>query len=157
MLQETADELHARQRDMTDLMSFVIALAESNGAAIDGFQTAVGDGDSEDVAGEIVQDLFTAAGMFTVNDPVFLPQCAVSQTSDRSGCGDTSGSSDCHRSETQRHSAGSDRTGRHDLQRTACGRRRYPGGPVSGQNSGFHRTARGTPDRGGGRYRPPPT
>lgn len=74
MLQEPADELHARQGDMTDLMGLVIAIPESNEAAVDGFQAAVGDRDAEDVAGEIVQNLFTAAGMFTVNDPVFLPQ-----------------------------------------------------------------------------------
>ena len=74
MLQETADELHARQRDMTDLLSLVIAIAESNGAGVDGYQTAVGDGDAEDVTGEIVQNLFTAAGMLRMNDPVFLPE-----------------------------------------------------------------------------------
>lgn len=74
MLEKTTDELHARQRHVTDLMSLVIAIAESNEASIDGFQTAVGDGDSEDVASEIVQDLFTAAGMLGVNDPVFLPE-----------------------------------------------------------------------------------
>ena len=74
MLEETADELHARQRHMTDLLRLVIPISESNGVAVDGFQTAVGDGDTEDVAGEIVQDLFTAAGMFGVNNPVFLPK-----------------------------------------------------------------------------------
>ena len=68
------NELHARQRDMTDLMGLVIAIAESNEAAVDRFQAAVGDGDAEDVASEIVQDLLTMAGMFTVNDPVFLPE-----------------------------------------------------------------------------------
>jgi len=74
MLEESADELHAGQRDMADLQSLVVAIPESNGGAVDGFQSAVGDGDSEDVAGEIVQDLFALAGMLTVNDPVFLPQ-----------------------------------------------------------------------------------
>jgi len=74
MLEETADELHARQRHMTDLLSLVIAIPESNGGAVDGLQTAVGDGDTEDVAGEIVQDLFTTAGMLRVNDPFFLPK-----------------------------------------------------------------------------------
>ena len=74
MLEETANELHARQRHVMDLLSLVIAISESNRGAIDRFQAAVGDGDTENVAGEIVQDLFTAAGMFGVNDPVFLPK-----------------------------------------------------------------------------------
>ena len=74
MLQEPADELDARQRDVAGLMGTVIAITESNEAVVDGFQAAVGDGDAEDVAGEIVEDLFSAAGMFRVNDPVFLPE-----------------------------------------------------------------------------------
>jgi len=74
VLEKPPEEFVSWKRDVANLLGLVIAIAESNSAAIDGFQTAVGDGDSEDVAGEIVQDLFTAAGMFTVNDPVFLPQ-----------------------------------------------------------------------------------
>ena len=74
MLEETADEIDGGQRDMTDLLSLVIAITESNGGAADGFQAAVGNSDTENVAGEIVQDLLTAAGMLTVNDPVFLPE-----------------------------------------------------------------------------------
>ena len=74
VLQESADELDARQRDMTDLTGRIIAIVESNEAVVDGFQTAVGDGDAEDIAGEIVQDFFSAAGMLAVNDPVFLPE-----------------------------------------------------------------------------------
>ena len=74
MLQESADELHARQSDMTDLVGLVIAVVESNEAAVDGFQAAVGDRDAEDVAGEIVQHLFPTARMLAVNNPVFLPE-----------------------------------------------------------------------------------
>ena len=74
VLQESAEELYARQSDMTDLVGFVIAVVESNEAAVDGFQAAVGDRDAEDVAGEIVQDLFSAARMLAVNNPVFLPE-----------------------------------------------------------------------------------
>ena len=73
MLQESADELDARQRDMTDLMGFMIAIVESNEVLVDGFQAVVGDGDAEDVACQIVQDLFSAAGVLAMNDPVFLP------------------------------------------------------------------------------------
>jgi len=74
VLQESAEELYARQSDMTDLVGFVIAVVESNEAAVDGIQAAVGDRDAEDVAGEIVQNLFTGASVFTVNNQVFLPQ-----------------------------------------------------------------------------------
>ena len=74
VLEEPIQELHPRQRDMTDLLDLVIAVAESNDAAVDGFQTAVGDGDAENVAGKVVQNLFTAASMLTMNDPVFLPE-----------------------------------------------------------------------------------
>ena len=49
MLQESGDELHARQGDMTDLMGLVIAIVESNDVAIDEFQAVVGDRDAEEI------------------------------------------------------------------------------------------------------------
>ena len=73
MLQESGDELHARQGDMTDLMGLVIAIVESNDVAIDEFQAVVGDRDAEDVAGEIVQDLFSAAGILQWTTQFFFP------------------------------------------------------------------------------------
>ena len=54
VLEEPADELHARQRHMANLMSFVVAILESNGTLVDGFQAAIGDGNPEDVAGQIL-------------------------------------------------------------------------------------------------------
>ena len=74
VLEEPPEEFVGWKCDVADLLGAVVAVAETDLAVVDGFQTAVGDGDSEDVAGEIVQDLFTAAGMFRVNDPVFLPE-----------------------------------------------------------------------------------
>ena len=56
---------------MSNLMSLVVAVAETNLAVVDGFQTAVGDGDAEDVAAEIVEDLFTAARMLGSERPSF--------------------------------------------------------------------------------------
>ena len=43
MLQESGDELHARQGDMTDLMGLVLGIVESNDVAVDEFQAVVGD------------------------------------------------------------------------------------------------------------------
>jgi len=64
----------AWKRDVTNLAGEVIAVVETDLAVVDGLQTAVGDGDAEYVAAEIVEDLFTAPRMLTVNDPGFFPE-----------------------------------------------------------------------------------
>jgi len=40
---------------------------------IDLLQAAVGDGDAEDVAAQVIQHLAAAAGRLTIDHPVFLP------------------------------------------------------------------------------------
>ena len=63
-----------RQRDVANLASAIVAVAELDLAVADRFQTAVGDGDAEDVAAQIAEDLLTAAGGLTVNDPFCIPE-----------------------------------------------------------------------------------
>ena len=58
---------------MANLLSAVIAVAEADHAVVDGFEPAVGDGDAEDIAAEVVEHLIAAAGMLGMNDPAFLP------------------------------------------------------------------------------------
>src|ERR1019366_3945216 len=74
MLKETVEEFVSRKSNVADLLRPVVAVAEANLAVIDGLETAVGDSDAEDVAAQIVEDLFTAARMLRVNDPVLLPE-----------------------------------------------------------------------------------
>ena len=59
---------------MAGLPGAIIAVVETDLAVVDGLQTAVGDGDAEYVAAEIVDDLVTAPRMLTVNDPWFFPE-----------------------------------------------------------------------------------
>ena len=73
VLEESPDEFDTRQSDAASFLRAVIAVAESDHAVVDGFKPAVGDGDPEDVASEIVEDLIAASGMLGMNDPVFLP------------------------------------------------------------------------------------
>jgi hypothetical protein len=73
MLNESMDELDAGKRDPADLLSAIVAVAKTNVAIVDRFDTAVGDSHAEDVAGQILKDLVTAAGMLGMNDPLFLP------------------------------------------------------------------------------------
>ena len=74
VLKETLDKLERRKGDVADLLSFIVAVAETDLSVSERFQTAVGDGDAEDVAAQILQDFFTAASRLTVNDPFFLPE-----------------------------------------------------------------------------------
>ena len=74
VLKETVKKLVSRKGDMPNLLRAIVTVAEADQAVVEGFQAAVDDGDAEDVAAQIVEDLFTAAGMLAVNDPVFLPE-----------------------------------------------------------------------------------
>ena len=74
VLKETFDKFERRKGDVADLLSFVVAVAETDLPVVERFQTAVGNGDPEDVAAQILQDLFTAAGRLTVDNPFFLPK-----------------------------------------------------------------------------------
>ena len=74
VLKETFDKVEPRKGDVADLLSFIVAVVETDLSVIERFQTAVADGDAEDVAAQILQDLFTAASRLTVNDPFFLPE-----------------------------------------------------------------------------------
>ena len=73
VLEESRDEFDSGQSDTANFLRAVIAVAESDDTIVDGFKPAVGDGDPEDVASEIVQHLIAATGMLGMNDPVFLP------------------------------------------------------------------------------------
>ena len=74
VLQEAFDKFERRKGDVADLLSFVVAVVETDLSVIERFQTAISDGAAEDVAAQILQDLFTAAGRLTVDDPFFLPK-----------------------------------------------------------------------------------
>ena len=73
VLEKASDELDPRQRDALHLLGTVIAIAETDHAVVDGFQAAVGDGDSEDVASQVVENLVATSGVLRMNDPSFLP------------------------------------------------------------------------------------
>ncbi len=74
VLKEPSNEFTGRKRDAAGLLGLVIAVAETDLTVVDGFDPAVGDGDAEYIAAEIVEDLFTTARMLSVNDPFFLPE-----------------------------------------------------------------------------------
>ena len=74
VLEKPGNEFDSRKRDVTHLLGAVVAIAETDQAVVDGFQTAVGNRDAENVAAEIVEDLFATASVFRMNDPVLLPE-----------------------------------------------------------------------------------
>src|SRR5205085_4047169 len=61
------------ERHTTDLLSFVVAVAETNDTIVEGFEPAVGDRDPEHVTAEIFEGFIAAAGMLGMNDPANLP------------------------------------------------------------------------------------
>ena len=73
VLEESRDEFDSRQSDTAHFLRAVIAVAESNYTVVDGFKSAVGDGDPEDITSEIVENLVATTGVLRMNNPVFLP------------------------------------------------------------------------------------
>ena len=73
MLKKASDEVDSRQGDAPHLLGAVVAIAEMDHAVVDGFETAVGDGDAEQVTCKVVKDFVATAGVLGMNDPVFLP------------------------------------------------------------------------------------
>lgn len=73
MLEKASDKLDSGQRNAAHLLGTVIAIAETDHAVVDGFQAAVGDGDAEDVASEVIENLVATTGVLGMNNPVFLP------------------------------------------------------------------------------------
>lgn len=73
MLKEAFQELGSGDGKAFDELSAIVAITESDGLLVDGFDAAIGHGDAEDIAGEIFQDLVAGTGMLGMNDPWFLP------------------------------------------------------------------------------------
>ena len=69
MLEEALEKLDAGERDAAKALSPIVPIAEGDLVVLNSFQTAVGEGDAEDVAAQVVEDLLAAAGVLAVHDP----------------------------------------------------------------------------------------
>jgi len=69
MLEEALEKLDAGERDPAKVLGPIVPIAEGDLPVLDPFQRAVGDGDAEDVAAQVVEDLLAAPGVLAVNDP----------------------------------------------------------------------------------------
>lgn len=73
VLKKSVDKLGGGKPDVSDLLGLVVTVAESDDAFVKGLQAAVGNGDAENVAGQIVQHLVAASGVLGVNNPGRFP------------------------------------------------------------------------------------
>ena len=73
MLEEALEKLDARERDPANVLRPIVPIAEGDLPVLDSFQTAVGDGDAEDVAAQVVEDFLAAAGVLAMHDPGCRP------------------------------------------------------------------------------------
>ena len=73
MLEEALEKLDAGERDPAQVLGPIVPIAEGDLAVLDAFQTAIGDGDAEDVAAEVVEHLLAAASVLAVDDPRLRP------------------------------------------------------------------------------------
>jgi hypothetical protein len=73
VLEEALEKRDAGERDPANVLGPIVPVAEGNLPVLDSFQTAVGDGDAEDVAAQVVEDLLAAPGVLAVDDPRLRP------------------------------------------------------------------------------------
>ncbi len=73
MLQESADELHDFEGEDSWAITVRLAIANENGAVLDFDDARVGDGDFEDVGGEVFEACFAGRYRLAVDVPVALP------------------------------------------------------------------------------------
>jgi hypothetical protein len=73
VLKKSVDKLGGGKPDVADLPGFVVTVVESNDAIVEGLQAAIGNGDSENITGEIVEHGVAPAGVLGVNDPARFP------------------------------------------------------------------------------------
>jgi hypothetical protein len=69
MLEEALEKLDAGEGDPSKASGPIVPIAEGDLPVLDAFQTAVGDGDAEDVAAQVVEGSLAAAGVLTMHDP----------------------------------------------------------------------------------------
>ena len=62
---------------MAELLGAVIAITEGDLAVLEGLDPAVGDGDPEDIARQVLQDLGAGAGVLGVDDPGLAPHLSA--------------------------------------------------------------------------------
>jgi hypothetical protein len=74
VLKEAVEEIESRKGEMAGLLGAVIPVAECDQSIAEALQPVVGDGDAEDIAAEVIEDLFAGAGMLAMHDPGFVPE-----------------------------------------------------------------------------------
>lgn len=79
MLQEAMDEIKRRQGFEIPRLGFGILAAEGDLVVINRNETVIGDGNPEDIAGQIDGGLPAGTDRFAMHDPVFLPDLAWDQ------------------------------------------------------------------------------
>jgi hypothetical protein len=73
MLKEAADKLHDIESENSRSFTVGLAVANEHGAILDGSDTRVGDGDFEDVGGEIFETSIAGGDGLGVDVPVDVP------------------------------------------------------------------------------------
>lgn len=73
VLKETIQKFDSRKRDLHKTFRAVVTEAESDLSVLNSFQAAIGDGDPENIPSQILQNLFSGAGMPAVDNPGLVP------------------------------------------------------------------------------------
>ena len=77
MLEKSLDEILGKQGEVSQFLGLVIAIAKSHFPILKSFQSTVGDPNSEDIAGQVVEDLLSGTSVPAVDVPFLIPARAT--------------------------------------------------------------------------------
>jgi len=77
VVEEAVDEFLGWYTHVAELLGAVIAIPEGDLAVLEVLDPAVGDGDPEDVASQVVEDLGAGTGVLAVDDPGLPPDLSA--------------------------------------------------------------------------------
>jgi len=73
MLKEALEKRDAGDGHSVKVLDPIVPMAEGDLPVLDPFETAVGEGDTENVAAQVVEDLLAAPRVLAVDDPRLCP------------------------------------------------------------------------------------
>ena len=73
MLEKATDEVDCGQGDLAEHPGFVVPVAEADPALVDGLDPRVADGNTKEVAAQVVEDFLSGSSWSAVKNPLLLP------------------------------------------------------------------------------------
>ena len=79
MLQESTHKFHDIQGHGSPAVGFMFTVFEKDFSIFELYNTAIGNGDFENIGSEVLETMLASADGLTVNDPILIPDIGVNE------------------------------------------------------------------------------